>query len=59
MVYMRLKSYRKIGRLEEFYKQYAIGLFDYVDRVSNGRGYSLVMDLTGASLMNADIGIIV
>ena len=55
LLYMRIKVYKKVPQLIEYFRQFVIGVIDRVDSESGPKGYVLVFDLTGVGFANADM----
>ena len=55
VLYIRAKVYRNIPQLQELFKLFIIFSINKIDRIAGPNGYSLVFDLTGVSLSNANM----
>lgn len=55
MIYMRVKVYKKIPQLVQYFRQFVVGVINRVDIESGEKGYALVFDVTGVSMSNADM----
>lgn len=55
LIYIRVKVYKKIPQLVDYFRQFVVGVINKVDLESGATGYCLVFDLTGIGFANADM----
>lgn len=55
-VYMRVKMYRKVPEISDLFKTFILCVLELGDVENNGRGVSVIFDLSGCGLQNVDLG---
>ena len=55
LVFIRVKVYKKIPALVDYFRQFVVGVINKVDLESDQTGYALVFDLSGVGFSNADM----
>ena len=55
VIYIRVKVYRRIQVLNNFFKQFVAGVIDYVDQKSGPNGFVFMFDAVGMSWWNLDL----
>lgn len=55
VIYLRVKVYRKIQVLNDFFRQFTAGVINYVDQKSDRNGFVFMFDAFGVSWSNIDI----
>ncbi|OTF76607.1 motile sperm domain-containing protein 2-like protein [Euroglyphus maynei] len=55
VIYMRIKVYRKIQVLVNFFQQFTAGVIDYVDQKSDRNGFVFMLDASGMGFANLDL----
>ena len=58
VIYIRVKVYRKVQQLEQFFQWFVAGIVNHVDTEGGHNGFVIVWDVIGVGLMNFDAGIL-
>lgn len=58
MIFFRVKVNRKIPELQDYFRQFVIGVINRVDEATGESGYGFVFDISGVGYKNVDLDFI-